>query len=82
MAGSRLLDPKTGHYFATGATLPPGIFIRPQSVGDMPSAESLALQAGVPAAQAQAIAAALAPALDEPATPPPGDLLLGLSLLP
>ena len=82
LAAARFLDPKSGHFYATAAALPPGIFVRPPAVGEVPSAESLALQAGVPPAQAAVIAAALAVALDEPATPPPGDVLLAVSLQP
>jgi len=77
---SDFFDPVSGRYYATIATLPPGIFVRPWAVGDVPSAESLAIQAGASADQIKAIAAALAASVDEVSAPPPGDVLLALSL--
>ena len=77
-AGRRFLDPVSGRYYATPAPLAPGIFVRPLAQGDAPSAEALALMAGVPPAQAGIIAAGLL-ALDPPGS---GDGLLALALLP
>lgn len=81
-ADSQFFDPAGGRYYATPAALAPGIFVRPLAAGDPPSAESLALQAGVPREQAQAMAAALAGSLEESAAPARGDLLLALALVP
>ena len=76
--GRRFLDPVSGRYYATPAPLAPGIFVRPLALGDAPSAEALALLAGVPPEQAGIIAAGLL-ALDPPGS---GDGLLALALLP
>jgi len=81
-AASRFLDPVGGRYFATPAALPAGIFVRPLAQGDVPSAESLALMAGVAPDQAKAIVAGLLPALEDANTPAAGDTLLALALLP
>ena len=80
IAGSRLLDPIAGRYYATTAALSPGIFLRPLASGDMPSPESLALQAGVPPEQALVIASSLSALLSEAGDTPPGDVLLALAL--
>ena len=79
-ADKRFFDATVGRYYVTTATLPPGIFVRPLAIGDTPSAESLAIQAGAPSEQIKVITAALSTALDEAAMPPPGDLVLALSL--
>ncbi len=73
-------DSVSGRYHASPATLPPGIFVRAWSVGDVPSAESLAIQAGASADQIKSMAAALGAAVDEVSAPAPGDVLLALSL--
>ncbi|MEO6995931.1 MAG: hypothetical protein ABI273_20170, partial [Lacunisphaera sp.] len=79
LAGSRLYDATSGRYYVISATLPPGIFVRPWAVGDVPSAESLAIEAGAPADQIKTISAALGAAVDEVSAPPSGDVLLALS---
>jgi uncharacterized protein YyaL (SSP411 family) len=81
-ANQLFFDVASGRYCATPAKLPPGIFTRPLAMGDVPSAESLALLAGVPPKEAQAAAAALSALLDDANTPAPGDVLLALALLP
>ncbi|HEY4246352.1 MAG TPA: DUF255 domain-containing protein [Lacunisphaera sp.] len=77
---SRFYDATSGRFYVISATLPPGIFVRPWAVGDVPSAESLAIQAGAPADQVEAMAAALGASVDEVSSPPSGDVLLALSL--
>ncbi len=80
-ASGRFLDPVSGRFYATPATLPAGVFVRPLAQGDAPSAEALALMAGVPPAQAGIIAAGLL-APDAAGAPASGDALLALALLP
>ncbi|HVT73595.1 MAG TPA: DUF255 domain-containing protein [Lacunisphaera sp.] len=70
-----------GRLAATPAELPPGFFVRPPAAGDAPSAEALAVLAGLPAAPAKSLAAGLTASLDEAAMPP-GDALLALAFLP
>lgn len=79
---TRFFDATSGRYFVTGTPLPTGMFFRPHAVGDVPSAESLAVQAGVPAAQIKAITAALGIVVDEVSAPASGDILLALSVAP
>jgi uncharacterized protein YyaL (SSP411 family) len=81
VAANRFFDAASGRYYATPATLPPGIFARPPAWSEAPSAESLTLLAGAPAEQTRAIAAALGAMLDETDTAP-GDVLLALALSP
>ncbi len=81
-AGQTYLDGKSGVYLAVAAGLPAGFFVRPPAGGDAPSAESLALQAGVPPARARALAAGLSATLDDSGPPPAGDALLALALFP
>jgi len=81
-AGQLFFAAPSGRYHATAAELPPGIFVRPLAGGDVPSAESLALLAGAPKEQAQAMAAALSASLDETAAPASGEVLLALALFP
>ncbi len=81
-ADRQFFDPAGGQYYATPAALAPGIFVRPLAGGDPPSAESLALEAGAPPEQVQAIAGAMWAALEETAAPARGDLLLALVLAP
>jgi uncharacterized protein len=80
LANSRFFDAPSGRYYVTPAALPPGVFVRAWAVGDVPSAESLVVQAGVRAEQNKAIAAALGAAADEVSAPPAGDVLLALFL--
>ena len=82
LAGSRFFDAVSGRYYVCAPTLPPGIFIRPFAVGDVPSAEALTLLAGAPPDQTKAIVAGMSASLDEAAVPPPSDVLLALSLAP
>jgi uncharacterized protein YyaL (SSP411 family) len=82
LATARFYDATSGRYYVIPATLPPGIFIRPWAVGEVPSAESFAIQAGAPADQIKTMAAALAASVDEVSAPAPGDALLALSRLP
>jgi uncharacterized protein YyaL (SSP411 family) len=77
-AGGVFFDSVHGAYFATPATLPPGLVVRPPAAGDVPAAETLALLAGAPPDQAAALAKTLAASLDA-GTPAPGDVLLALS---
>jgi uncharacterized protein YyaL (SSP411 family) len=82
LAASRFYDATSGRYYVIPATLPPGIFVRPWAVGDVPSAESLAIQAGAPADQIKTISATLAASVDEVSAPASGDVLLALSTAP
>lgn len=82
LAATRFYDATSGRYYVLSATLPPGIFVRPWAVGDVPSAESLAIQAGAPSDQMKTISAALAASVDEVSAPPSGDVLLALSIAP
>ena len=77
-AGELYFDPSHGIYFAVPAALPAGIVVRPSAFSDAPSAESLALLAGVPPEQAAALTAALVAALENDASAP-GDALLALA---
>jgi uncharacterized protein YyaL (SSP411 family) len=70
-----------GRWAATPAELPPGFFVRPPAAGEAPSAESLAILAGIPAEPARTLAAGLTASLDEAALPP-GDALLALAFFP
>jgi len=82
LAGNRFLAAGGGRYYVTAAALPTGMFVRPLAVGDIPSAESLAIQAGATPEQIKAISAALLASLDEVSATPPGDLILALALVP
>ncbi len=81
-AGQVFFAARGGRYYATSAELPAGIFARPLAGGEAPTAEPLAILAGVPKEQAQAMAAALSASLEEMAAPAPGDILLALALFP
>jgi uncharacterized protein YyaL (SSP411 family) len=70
-----------GHFYAVPTALPEGIWERPLADGDPLSAESLALLAGLPPAQARPIVSALSGAL-ETDDKPAGDGLLALSRQP
>lgn len=71
-------DPSTGAYMATPAQLPPGIAARVPASGETPSAEVLALLAGVDAKTADLIRRNLMHQIEYDELPP-GDILLGLS---
>ncbi len=75
---ARYLDPASGAFF--GAPKPPGtgFFMRPFGVGDPPSPESLAVEAGGP--HARDIAGGLSESLEETSAQAPGDQLLALAL--
>jgi uncharacterized protein len=81
-AGAVFFDAKSGRYYATPAALSAGFFGRPPAGGEAPAAESLAILAGAPREQAQAMAAALSASLEDAAAPAPGDALLALALFP
>ncbi|HVZ64664.1 MAG TPA: DUF255 domain-containing protein [Lacunisphaera sp.] len=70
-----------GRFAATPAELPPGFFVRPPAASDAPSAEALAVLAGLPPEHAKSLAASLTGSLDEAAMPP-GDALLALAFFP
>lgn len=74
----RYFDPATGAYMATSAQLPPGIATRVPASGETPSAEVLALLAGVDARTADLIRRNLMNQIEYDELPP-GDVLLGLS---
>lgn len=71
-------DSATGAYMATPAELPPGIAARVPASGDTPTAEVLALLAGVDAKTADLIRRNLMNQIEYDELPP-GDVLLGLS---
>ena len=71
-------DARTGSYQATPAQLPPGVAARVPASGDTPSAEVLALLAGMEAGTATRIRQALLSTIEYDEQPP-GDVLLGLS---
>lgn len=77
-AGRRFFDPTTGAYMSTPAQLPPGITSRVPASGDTPSAEVLALLAGVDAKTADLIRRNLMNQIEYDELPP-GEILLGLS---
>lgn len=81
-AGSQFFNPASGRYYATPAALPAGISARPPAGNDAPTAEALALLAGAPPEQAQAVTAALSALLGDANAPTPGDVLLALSKSP
>lgn len=74
----RYFDPVTGTYMATSAPLPPGIAARVPVLVETPSAEVLALLAGVDAKTADLIRRNLMHQIEYDELPP-GDILLGLS---
>jgi hypothetical protein len=76
-AGRVYFDPARGVYFASAATLPPGIFARVPADDDPPGAAALALMAGAPAEQAAALTRTLAASLNGDTNP--GDVLLALA---
>ena len=71
-------DVTTGSYQASPVQLPAGVAIRTPTSGDTPSAEVLALLAGVDAKTADLIRRGLLSAIEYD-DQPPGDVLLGLS---
>lgn len=73
-----LFDPVTGAFMATAEKLPPGIAARVPALGETPSAEVLALLAGVDAKTADLIRRNLMHQIEYDELPP-GDILLGLS---
>jgi hypothetical protein len=77
-AGKLYFDPATGAYQASPKELPPGIAVRVPASGDTPSAEVLALLAGVDAQSSTQIRRALLSNIEYD-DQPPGDVLLGLS---
>jgi len=77
-ANALYFDAATGTYLATPAQLPPGITSRVPASGDTPSAEVLALLAGVDAKTADLIRRNLMNQIEYDELPP-GDVLLGLS---
>ena len=82
LANEQFLDPISGLYYATPAVMPAGVFFRPLAQDEAPSAEALALLAGLPLAQRSLIAAGLAATLEAAAAPASGDVLLALAQLP
>ncbi len=82
-AAQNFFEPPSGVYFAVPAgSLPAGCFARPPAEGEAPSAEVLALLAGVAPEQGRAMAAALSGAMEESGAPASGDVLLALTLFP
>lgn len=77
-ATQRFFDAATGTYQASPTELPRGISLRVPASGDTPSAEVLALLAGVDAKTATQIRRALLSNIEYDEQPP-GDVLLGLS---
>jgi uncharacterized protein len=73
---------KSGIYFAIPSGPAVGFFVRPPAEGDAPSAEVLALLAGVAPEQGRPMAAMLSSGLAESETPGSGDVLLALTLYP
>lgn len=71
-------DAATGTYQVSAANLRDGIVLRVPATGDTPSAEVLALQAGVDAKTASLIRRGLLSAIEYDEQPP-GDVLLGLA---
>jgi len=71
-------DPASGLYQASPPTPSPGIALRVPASGEVPSAEALALIAGVPEATAAQIRRALLTAIEYDVLPP-GDTLLALA---
>ncbi|MDQ5981094.1 MAG: uncharacterized protein QG602_4072 [Verrucomicrobiota bacterium] len=78
MANLTYFEPETGVYMATPKKLPPGIAARVPASGETPSAEVLALLAGVDAKTADLIRRNLMHQIEYDELPP-GDILLGLS---
>ncbi|HVU18435.1 MAG TPA: DUF255 domain-containing protein [Candidatus Didemnitutus sp.] len=77
-ANERFLDAAHGRYLAAPAELPPGVFVRAPATGDAPSAECLAVQAGV-ASDTKASLARTAAAEMEAGSTAPGDVLFVLT---
>lgn len=77
-ANRTYLDANTGAYMASPTKLPSGIAVRVPASGDAPSAEVLALLAGVDQKSADLIRRNLLAAIEYDELPP-GDVLLGLS---
>ena len=71
-------DAASGAYMTTPAQLPPGIAVRVPALGETPSAEVLALLAGVDAKTADLIRRNLFTQIEYDELPP-GDILIGLS---
>jgi hypothetical protein len=80
-ANERFFDPATGGYMATPVQLPTGIAVRVPASGDMPSAETLALLAGVDAQTAGRLRRGLLAAIEYDELPA-GDTLFALSRRP
>jgi uncharacterized protein YyaL (SSP411 family) len=77
-ANKRYFEPAAGAYMAASTELPPGIATRVPASGDSPSAEVLALLAGVGVKTADLIRRNLMNQIEYDELPP-GDILLGLS---
>jgi hypothetical protein len=77
-ANEIFLDARIGGYCATAEKLPPGIALRVPLLGYAPSAEALALLAGVEAKTAALLQRALLVSIEYDEQPP-GDVLLALS---
>lgn len=77
-AQERFYDDPSGSYQAVAESLPSGIALRVPASGGIPSAEVLALLAGVDAKTAARIRQALLSSIEYD-DQPPGDVLLGLS---
>jgi hypothetical protein len=77
-ANELFFDPAAGGYLGLPAKIPLGIAVRAPASGDTPSAEVLALLAGVDAKTADLIRRNLLAAIEYDDLPP-GDVLLGLS---
>jgi hypothetical protein len=77
-ANETYFEPTSGAYLAIPAVHPPGIAARVPASGDTPSAEVLALLAGVDAKTADLIRRNLMHQIEYDELPP-GDILLGLS---
>lgn len=78
LANDQYFDAVVGAYMVSPAELPPGIATRVPAAGDTPSAEVLALLAGVDAKTADLIRRNLVHQIEYDELPP-GDILLGLS---
>jgi len=77
-ANERYFDPASGVYLGSPAKLPMGIAVRAPATGETPSAEVLALLAGVDEKTADQIRRNLFAGIEYDDLPP-GDVLLGLS---
>jgi uncharacterized protein YyaL (SSP411 family) len=81
-AAQFFFEPSSGVYYALPAVPAVGFFARPPAEGEAPSAEVLAMLAGVAPEQGRPMAAALSGAMEESGAPASGDVLLALALAP